>query len=157
MAASFRLETLVFAPIALVFDLARDLDFHQRAFGHTGERIVGGRAGGRIELGEEVEWEARHFGLRMRLRTRITAMDAPHRFVDEQVRGPFASMVHVHTFQAVERGTLMIDEWTHTSPLGPLGWVVDRLVLGWYMRRLIERRNVGLALAAAAEVAEPED
>jgi hypothetical protein len=33
----------VAAPIELVFDLARDIDFHQRSMAHTGEQAVGRR------------------------------------------------------------------------------------------------------------------
>ncbi len=148
MSASFRLETRVRAPIERVFTLALDLDFHQRSLDHTGERIVGGRRGGVIGLGEEVEWEARHFGLRLRLHTRITALDAPRLFVDAQVRGPFAAMEHQHLFEATPEGTRMIDVWTHRSPLGPLGWAVDALVLERYMRRLIAQRNAALVQEA---------
>jgi hypothetical protein len=48
-------------------------------------------------------------------------------------------------------GTLMTDDWEHTSPLGPLGWLADRLVLGRHMRRLLETRNAALKAAAEAE------
>jgi ligand-binding SRPBCC domain-containing protein len=85
-----RLETAIRAPIERVFDLARDIDFHVRSMAHTRERAVAGRTSGRIELGEEVEWEARHFGLVLHVRSKITAMDRPRLFVDEQVTGPFA-------------------------------------------------------------------
>ena len=36
----------------------------------------------------------------------------------------------------------MTDDWEHAAPFGPIGRVVDRLVLGRYMRRLLETRNV---------------
>jgi ligand-binding SRPBCC domain-containing protein len=143
------LETLIAAPVEIVFDLARDLDFHTRSMAHTGEHIVGGRRGGLIELGEEVEWEARHFGLALRLRSRITAFDRPHAFTDEQVRGPFSHFEHRHTFFAEDDGTRMVDDWTHTAPLGPLGWTADRIFLASYMRRLLLTRNA--ALRAEAE------
>jgi len=138
--ARIRLVTSVPAPRERVFDLARDLDFHQRSLGHTGERIVDGRRGGLIELGEEVEWEARHFGVRLRLRTRIVAMDRPSSFVDEQVRGPFVSMVHRHEFRESNGATEMIDDWTHRAPLGP----ITDLVLRGYMERLLRARNAAL-------------
>lgn len=145
------LETLVAAPIERVFDLARDLDFHTRSLAHTGERIVGGRSGGLIELGEEVEWEARHLGLRLRLRSRITAFDRPRSFVDQQVRGPFAHYSHRHAFVEEARGTRMLDDWEHVVPLGPIGWLVDRVCLGRYLRCLLERRNQALRSEAERE------
>jgi len=141
--AKVHLETFVRGPVEEVFDLARDLDFHQRSLEHTGERIVGGKPSGLIELGEEVEWEARHLGLRWRLRSRVTAFDRPLSFVDEQVRGPFASFTHRHAFRTAPGGTLMTDDWTHRAPLGALGRLAD-LGLSAYVERLLRRRNAAM-------------
>lgn len=143
------LTGFVRAPIELVFDLARDLDLHTRSLAHTGERIVGGRSGGLIELGEEVEWEARHLGLRWRLRSRITEMVRPHTFTDEQVTGPFVSFRHRHDFVARDGGTLVTDTWEHRAPLGPLGHLADALFLRRHMRGVLEARNA--AIRAEAE------
>ncbi len=148
--ASIHLETLIAAPAERVFDLARDLDFHQRSLEHTGERAVGGRVSGLIELGEEVEWEARHFGIRQRLRSRITGMARPFSFTDIQVRGPFKAFEHRHDFHEVRGGTLMVDHWHHRAPFGPLGWLADRLFLERHMRRLLMARNEALRIEAEA-------
>lgn len=142
--AHLRLETFIAASPERVFDLSRDLDFHQRSLADTREKIVGGRQGGLIELGEEVEWEARHLGWVWRLRTRITEMERPHRFTDSQVHGPFAGFEHQHAFEPVESGTRMVDIWAHRAPLGPLGWLADRLFLARHMKRMLETRNVAL-------------
>lgn len=142
--AHFRLELFIAAASERVFDLARDLDFHQRSLAHTGEEIVGGRRGGLIELGEEVEWQARHLGWRWRLRSRITVFERPHHFTDAQVHGPFATFEHRHFFEPVEGGTRMVDEWEHRAPLGALGWLADRLFLARHMKRLLETRNAAL-------------
>jgi len=62
--------------------------------------------------GDTVTWEARHLGRRWRLTSRITDFAPPEHFADEQVRGPFASFRHVHTFTPIGDGsTLMIDEF----------------------------------------------
>jgi ligand-binding SRPBCC domain-containing protein len=142
--AAIRLETFIAAPREAVFDLARDLDFHQRSLAHTGERAVGGQTTGLIGLHGEVEWEARHFGVRFRLRSRITALEPPASFTDMQVRGPFAAFEHRHTFEEAPGGTRMVDEWRHHPPLGPLGWIADRLFLARHMRRLLTIRNQAL-------------
>ena len=146
---TFELRTFIAAPIEVVFDLARDIDLHARSMAHSHERAVAGRTSGRIDVGETVTWRARHFGIDWTLTSRITECVAPHRFVDEQLAGPFASFCHVHRFEACRGGTLMVEEWTHFAPMGPLGRLVDRLVLARYMRRLLERRNA--ALKAEAE------
>ena len=141
---AFRLETLIVAPVERVFDLARDIGLHERSMAATGERAIAGRMSGRIEVGETVTWRARHFGLWWTMTSRITEVRAPTSFADEQAQGPFRAFHHRHTFRVVQGGTLMVDEWEHVAPFGPLGWLVDRLILGRYMRRLLETRNAAL-------------
>jgi ligand-binding SRPBCC domain-containing protein len=140
----FRLETVIEAPIEHVYDLARDIDLHARSMARSRERAVAGRTSGRIDLGETVTWRARHFGITWSLTSRITLAEPPVRFVDEQVRGPFHSFRHEHLFRAIQGGTLLVDDWRHVSPFGPLGRVVDRLVLRDYMRSLLQTRNATL-------------
>lgn len=142
--ARIYLETFVAAPIERVFDLARDIDFHQRSMADTAERAVGGRTSGLIGLNETVTWRARHFGLTWSMTSRITAFERPSRFVDEQVSGPFASFRHEHRFEAVPGGTLMVDDWQHTAPFGPIGRVVDTLVLHRHMAASLRTRNAAL-------------
>ena len=142
------LTTDIHAPIERVFDLARDLDLHAASMAHTGERAVAGRTTGRVEVGDIVTWRARHFGLWWSLTTRITEVESPVRFEDVQERGPFSWFRHEHRFEAVGGVTRMYDHWEHRSPLGPIGRVIDRLVLGRYMRSLLATRNAALKRAA---------
>lgn len=144
----FELRTDIRAPVEVVFELARDIGFHERSMVGSGERAVAGRTSGQIALGETVTWRARHFGVWWTLQSRITAMTPPTAFVDEQVRGPFASFRHEHRLESVDGGTALTDLWRHAAPLGPLGWLADRLVLDRYMRRLLETRNAALKGAA---------
>ena len=138
------LTTDIDAPIDCVFDLARDLDLHARSMAHTRERATAGRTIGRVEAGDSVTWRARHFGLWWSLTSRITVVEAPTRFEDIQERGPFAWFRHEHRFESIGSGTRMHDHWEHRSPFGPIGRVVDRLVLGRYMRSLLVTRNAAL-------------
>lgn len=133
--------TTLHAPPETCFDAARDLDLHVKSLAHTGERAVGGRISGLIEAGEQVTWEARHFGVRQRFTSQITAFDRPRYFQDTMVRGAFASFVHDHFFEAVDEGTVMRDVLEFRSPLWLLGRIVDRLVMARYMERLLEKRN----------------
>ena len=110
------------------FDASRDLDLHLESMGHTGERAVGGKTSGLIELGEQVTWEGRHFGIRQRFTSRITAFDGPRYFQDSMIKGAFHSFVHDHYFEPGPDGTIMKDVLTFQSPLGPLGALVELLV-----------------------------
>lgn len=68
-------------------------------------------------------------GIPVSWRTRIDAYDPPNGFEDVQLRGPYSRWEHRHTFRAVDGGTLMTDEVDYALPLGPLGDLVNRLVV----------------------------
>jgi len=146
------LSTVIRAPRARVFDLARSIDAHQDSTGGTEERAVAGVTKGLIGMDDKVTWEARHFGVRQRLTVRVTALDRPKHFQDVMISGAFKRMVHDHEFAKHPAGTLMRDRFEFTSPLGILGRIVDWLFLTSYMRRFIVRRNEVLKqLAESAE------
>ncbi|WP_308471648.1 SRPBCC family protein [Rathayibacter sp. AY1B5] len=136
-------------PAAEMFDRARDIDLHTRSQSGARERAVSGTTTGLIGLGEHVTWSARHFGVPLRLTSTVTALDAPHSFVDEQTRGPFAAFRHEHRFEpdgsGSGSGSVMIDRLTYSAPLGVLGRIAERLVLDRHLRRLLEARGAFLA------------
>ena len=145
---TIRIETLIDAPIERCFDAARDLDLHVRSVAHTNERAVAGRTSGLIEMGEEVTWRARHFGVTQHFTSRITAFDRPRYFQDAMQRGAFKSFVHDHYFE-VERGqTKMIDVLAFSAPLGFLGRIAEIVVLRRYLTRLLTIRAQTIREAA---------
>lgn len=142
---SFRIETVIAAPVADCFDLSLSVDAHTASMGPSGERAVAGVTSGEMELGDTVTWRARHFGIPFRMTSAITEYERPARFVDEQQRGPFGSWWHEHRFTTTDAGgTLMVDVVRFRSPLGPLGRVADTVVLGRYLPHLLSRRNAWL-------------
>lgn len=82
--------------------------------------------------------------------SKITELDRPHRFVDEQQRGPFCRFHHEHVFESDQRGTIMIDRVSFDAPAGPIGRLVERLVLGNYLQKLIEQRGYHIKVEAEA-------
>src|ERR1700720_4275763 len=142
------LRTRVAAPPSRCFDLARDVELHQRSTAASRERAVGGVTSGLLGAGDEVTWEATHFGVRQRLSSRITEFDPPNRFVDVMVRGAFVRFRHEHQFLALGDGTEMVDTFDYTSPLGPLGRLADGLFLRRYMTALLRDRNAYLKRVA---------
>jgi ligand-binding SRPBCC domain-containing protein len=146
------LSTPIQAPIERCFDLARSIDFHLVTAAATGERAIGGRTSGLIELGEVVTWRAKHLGVWQNLTVKLTALDRPRYFQDAMVKGAFAAMQHDHHFEHQGGTTTMLDRFDYRSPLGPLGALVDRLFLTSYLRRfLLERARI---LRSAAESEE---
>jgi len=146
-----RVETFIKASQETCFDLARDIDVHMQTTGSTGEKAVAGVTSGKMELHDFVTFEAKHFGIRQRLTSEIVEFDRPNFFTDQMVKGPFKRLRHEHRFEPRQGGTLMIDVMDFESPFGPLGSMVDRLVLARYMARFLADR--GKALKAAAESA----
>lgn len=140
MTVEFEVVNAVEAPAEVVFDLSLDIDAHVASMSDSGEQAVGGVTSGLIGLGETVTWRARHFGVPFTMTSRVTAWDRPRRFVDEQVTGPFRSFHHEHLFEADAGATTMIDRVRFVAPVGPVGRLVERLVLGRYLHQLIADR-----------------
>ena len=82
--------------------------------------------------GTLIDYRLRVHGLPLRWRTRISAWQPPHRFVDEQLRGPYRQWIHEHTFEAHDGGTLARDVVRYSVPLD---WLLHR----WFVRSDIER------------------
>ncbi|MGL3200671.1 MULTISPECIES: SRPBCC family protein [Curtobacterium] len=155
MTVRFRLDTHLDCSPERAFALSLDIGAHERSLADTGERAVGGVTSGTIGLGETVTFRARHLGFVWRLTSRITALEAPHRFVDEQARGPFARFRHEHRFERAGTGTRMVDDVVVTAPFGPLGRLAEVVVLGSYLRRLLSTRNAALAAEARRAAVPP--
>jgi ligand-binding SRPBCC domain-containing protein len=84
--------------------------------------------------GAEFDYTIRWFGIPMPWRSRITGYRPPEEFTDVQLVGPYRSWSHLHTFEAVEGGTLMRDFVTYRLRFGPLG----RIVHAFAVRRQLE-------------------
>jgi hypothetical protein len=61
------LETLIKATQQECFDASRNLDLHQDSMADSNEKAIGGKTTGLVNTGDEVTWEANHFGIRQRL------------------------------------------------------------------------------------------
>lgn len=128
-----------------LFDRARSVERHLESMAGSDEQVVDPVAGDLLGLGQTVTWRARHFGVWWTMSSRITAMDSPVSFTDEQVTGPFKAFRHVHTFESRGDSTVMTDHIELAAPFGWIGAATERLVLGPYLRRMIQRRGAVLA------------
>lgn len=151
--ATIALSTHIAAPRERCFDLARSVELHVRSTAATGERAVAGKTAGLLALGDEITWRARHLGVRQSLSGRITAYDRPRHFQDTMLRGAFARLRHDHFFDAAPDGggTVMRDVLDFAAPLGPLGWLAERLFLTAYLRRFLQARNRELKAVAESD------
>jgi ligand-binding SRPBCC domain-containing protein len=74
--------------------------------------------------------------------TEIVQVDPPDRFVDEQRRGPYRLWRHEHTFRALpDGGTEVHDLVTYVPPFGPLGALLNRLVVRPQLEQIFNYRR----------------
>lgn len=82
--------------------------------------------------GTVIDYQLRIRGLPIRWRTLIPVWEPPHRFVDEQVRGPYWYWRHEHLFEPSDGGTIVRD---HVDYRVPGGRVINR----WFVQPDVER------------------
>ena len=95
-----------------------------------------------MQTGVEIDYRLRLHGIPMGWRSRITAWEPPHRFVDEQVKGPYRLWLHEHTFTAQDGGTLVRDVVQYDM-LG--GRLADKLLVRRDLRNIFAYRQHKLA------------
>ncbi|HEV7809277.1 MAG TPA: NAD(P)H-binding protein [Candidatus Limnocylindrales bacterium] len=83
-------------------------------------------------------------GIPLTWQTQIADYDPPNGFRDVQRRGPYRHWEHRHTFEAVEGGTLVRDDIEYALPLGPLGDVVNRLVVRSELATIFRHRAAAI-------------
>ncbi len=82
-----------------------------------------------MRQGLRIDYRIRPLGIPQRWRSEITLWEPPHRFVDEQVRGPYRSWRHLHEFHTAPGGTEIHDTVRYALPLGAFGRVAHALVV----------------------------
>jgi ligand-binding SRPBCC domain-containing protein len=90
-----------------------------------------------MALGTHIDYKLRLRGIPIRWRSQITDWEAPHRFTDRQVKGPYRLWVHQHRFVAIEGGTLVSDDVTYSVPGGE---AVNRLLIRPDLERIFDYR-----------------
>jgi ligand-binding SRPBCC domain-containing protein len=104
-----------------------------------------------IEMGAGtlIAYRLRLHGTRLRWLTRIEAFEAPHGFVDAQLRGPYRVWHHTHIFEPVGGGTRVRDRVRYALPLGPLGELAHPLLVRRDLGCVFDFRRDAIAAAFA--------
>ena len=103
-----------------------------------------------MRVGALIEYRLRLHGIPIRWLTRIEEWEPGVRFVDAQLRGPYALWHHTHEFEAHDGHTLMRDTVRYALPFGPLGTVAHRLFVRRDVERIFDYRTVSLPSMPAA-------
>lgn len=95
--------------------------------------------------GARLRYRLSLFGLPIRWRTEIVEWSPPRGFTDVQRRGPFRLWEHTHRLAPAAGGTEIYDHVRYGLFLGPLGTLVQRLLVRRWVEGIFDYRaaNVG--------------
>ncbi|SOD11914.1 SRPBCC family protein [Pedobacter xixiisoli] len=80
-------------------------------------------------------------GVPLKWISQISSVNAPHSFVDEQLKGPYAYWHHEHTFEEKGGKVLMKDKVTYAVPFGVLGQLANKLVVRSKLEEIFNYRT----------------
>ncbi len=95
-----------------------------------------------MKVGTLIDYKIRIKGLPIRWRTRIAEWDPPHRFADEQLKGPYHLWYHTHWFKEDGDGTLIGDRVEYRPKGGP---IINALFVKRDVRAIFAHRQKVLA------------
>ena len=91
-----------------------------------------------LKEGIRLDYRLRIHGVPIKWQSEITAWNPPHRFVDQQSRGPYRLWVHEHTFIEHDGGTLVRDNVQYSVPGGTL---VQKFLVAPDLDRIFKYRH----------------
>jgi ligand-binding SRPBCC domain-containing protein len=103
--------------------------------------------------GALIDYRLRIRGVPLSWRTEITAWEPPHRFVDEQLKGPYRQWIHEHTFEEQPDGTTLAGDRVRYAVLG--GRLVNRLLVERDVRTIFAYREAQMRELFGGEQVEP--
>jgi len=95
-----------------------------------------------MKAGALIEYRIKLRGIPMGWRTEISLWEPSVAFMDQQLKGPYRTWEHLHTFEPLERngvmGTLLGDEVTYRPPFG---WFANWIMVERDVRKIFEYRQ----------------
>jgi ligand-binding SRPBCC domain-containing protein len=108
-----------------------------------------------LGLGARLRYRLSLFGLPIRWRTEIVEWNPPHGFTDVQRRGPFLLWEHTHRLRPVSGGTEIYDHVRYRLFFGPLGALVQRLLVRGWVEGIFDYRAANVVRLLQAGPAAP--
>ena len=106
----------------------------------------------KMNKGQLFEYQLVVRGIPINWTSLISSYDPPYSFIDEQIKGPYSSWHHTHTFKEENGGTAIIDEVKYTLPLGFIGKIINSIwvkkdldAIFKYRQKIIERTLKGIS------------
>ncbi len=91
-----------------------------------------------MQIGTLIDYRLKLKGIPIRWQSEITEWNPPHKFVDEQRKGPYRAWIHTHIFHEAEQGTIVEDRVEY-AVLG--GQIVDKLFVRPDLQKIFEYRS----------------
>jgi len=108
---------------------------------HMGFEILSGTEK-RMYAGQIIQYYVTPiFGIKLKWVTEITHVNDKKYFVDEQRFGPYALWHHKHFIREIDGGVEMEDIVDYKLPLGFLGRIMHRLLVGRQLREIFKYRE----------------
>lgn len=108
----------------------------------------------RLQSGAVIDYKLRIRGIPLRWQSLISVWEPPHRFVDEQLRGPYRLWHHEHRFERAPGGTIVHDLVDYSVPGGALiHWLLverDVRTIFTYRTRRLSEMSAGGGIGTAA-------
>jgi ligand-binding SRPBCC domain-containing protein len=95
-----------------------------------------------MRQGARIDYQLRINSVPVRWQSEITSWEPPHRFVDEQRRGPYRVWIHEHIFEERDGGTLVMDRVRYAVPGGAM---IERLLVRPQLRKIFTYRRTRLS------------
>ncbi len=91
-----------------------------------------------MQIGTLIDYRLKLKGIPIRWQSEITAWNPPHKFIDEQRKGPYRAWIHTHIFDEDDQGTIVRDRVEY-AVLG--GQIVDKLLVRPDLQKIFEYRS----------------
>ena len=92
-----------------------------------------------------IDYKIKLFGIPFRWKTKISVWEPGKKFVDEQLKGPYALWVHEHTFESVPEGTKMTDTVYYRSLKGFFDFLPHHLFVRKKVEQIFDYRAEALS------------
>lgn len=87
-----------------------------------------------IQKGTLIDYKIKVNGIPFKWKTLISTWEPPYRFVDEQLKGPYNTWIHEHTFEERDGKTYMKDVVKFKSP----GWILEPLINALFIEKKVK-------------------
>ena len=97
-----------------------------------------------IREGTLISYRLRVHGVPIRWTSRIEAFEQDRLFVDRQVRGPYRTWIHLHTFEADGERTVVRDQVRYALPFGIAGAIAHQLIVRRDLNGIFAHRQAAI-------------